>query len=500
MEAAMNKQPFHCHPSIILEKAGGFLVAWLLILLSQADEILPALIYGTFDAATLKTALFFLIFMLTLPVLIAGYQFLVWKKTWISLDENTLIIERNTLMHRKNTYSIPHIANINTEQNLFELVLHTCRVKIDLENATDAESTDISIILSCRKAQELKNLILSLRENSSCQTWTESSSKAGSSVPCASFPEILRHCICSLSGGFLIIIIVVLAVSIFLLFDGDIYLGELLWEDKNADFSMKVLAIGFIVISYGWQIVRKLLAFYHFTVFRLEHDLSIRYGFFRKQDYTIPVKNIQAVRVVQAPIARLLGLYEAQLVCIGIGDSSEELAQLTLCCKKSILYQQMSEILPEFSTVTMEHMHKPVRKTRIIYCASLIFQLICFCLLPGCLLACYAESIGPFLPGIFCAALFLILHQLLRFHCQGFYLGNTMALFSNGSLTKTIMFLPFQNIQHLCLKQDPLSRLFHLQRGSVYILASMLSREISFPYLEAEEVERLKKNMMPWKN
>ena len=42
---------------------------------------------------TWETAVFCLFFMFVVPGLIGGYQFLSWKKTWISLEEHTLVID-----------------------------------------------------------------------------------------------------------------------------------------------------------------------------------------------------------------------------------------------------------------------------------------------------------------------------------------------------------------------------------------------------------------------
>lgn len=496
----MNREPFHCHPSIILEKAGGFLVCCILILLSQANEILPLLLSGQLNANTWETAVFCLFFMFVVPGLIGGYQFLSWKKTWISLEEHTLVIERNTLFRKKNTYSIPHIANINTEQNLFELLLHTCRIKIDLENATDANATDISIVLSMKKARELKTLLLALRQGESPAETVEHLSDVDKEAESyASFSDILTHCICSLSGGILVFALFVLVIGGLLLYGGKLSLEELLWEDKNADFSMKILAVAFLVISYGSQIIHKFLQFYHFTAIRKQETLIIRYGFFRRQDYAIPIRNIQAVRIIQAPAARLLHFYEAQMICVGIGDSKEELTQLSLCCKKSVLYQRMGVLLPEFSTASMEKMHKPPKGVSKLYTCAFLGKIAVLLLIYGCLLAYVGKSASQFTFGISSSvaliAVSLFLYHLLHARCQGFHLGKSMAVFSGGIMTKTVTFLPYQNIQRLCLKQGPLSAMLKMQHGSAYILASLLSRETAVPYLSLEEMRKLKENM-----
>lgn len=336
--------PYSCK-----EKSGGFLIAWMLLMLSQADESIHLFFSEPLVRENIAFILGFLGLMLLLPVFIAGYQFLVWKKNWIYLEEQTLVIERNTLRRKKNTYNLAHISNINTEQNLFELMIH--------------------------------------------------------------------------------------------------------------------------------------------------------YGFFRKQDYTIPINRIHALRILEPPIARLTGRCEVQLVCIGVGDSKEELTQLSLCRKKAALPPYLQELLPEFSSSLLYHMQRPSKHAGKIYFCSCLFWLLLCSLLP-----CGAVS-GFHLPknqedAVFLFALlgisslFILLYHLFRYSCLGFALDDSLALCSSGSLTRTITIVPYGHIQHLQWKQNPVSRHYHLFHGSVFILASALNREIAIPYITEREKDLLTKKLL----
>ena len=79
--------------------------------------------------------------------LVLGYQTLIWAKTYISIDENTLVIERNTLNKKKNTIGLKNVSNVNLEQNLLEMILGTCKVKLDTNSLSTADQTDVNIVL-----------------------------------------------------------------------------------------------------------------------------------------------------------------------------------------------------------------------------------------------------------------------------------------------------------------------------------------------------------------
>ena len=489
----MTTEKMHCHPTIILEKAGGLLIAWVIILFSQAEGIISFFIEERLTQDTLPLLLSILGMMLLLPLLVTGYQFLVWRKTWIYMEGPAFIIERNTLNRKKNTYSIAHISNINIEQNLFELLVHTCRLKLDMENASDADSTDISILLSLQKAQELKAQLLSGSHSGEAAPAMDGSPGESRS---ASFSEILTHCICSLPGCTLVFLACFTGILLFLLSNKEFSLSDLIFDGKEGSFFLKVVAACIFLFTYGYQITKRLLAFYHFTACRHGTDIIIHYGFFRKQDYTIPVGRIHALRIVQPPIARLAGRAEAQIVCIGIGDSEEELTQLSLCQKKEDVFQFLGEILPEFPAASLHHMHRPPKHAGKLYACSCLFWLCICCLLPY-LVMVSIDFMGKEGDSGFLGYAYLLvggcilLYHLLRYFCLGYYMGGSLAVFSEGSLTKTATMVPYSHMQHLCVKQNPLSQRYRLYRGDAYILASAVNREISFPYMAEEEKDLL---------
>ena len=80
-------------------------------------------------------------------ILDAIYNLLVWRKTYISIQDGTIVLERNTINKKINTFGIKNIANINIEQNIFERIISTCKVKIDTDSRSTADETDIEIVL-----------------------------------------------------------------------------------------------------------------------------------------------------------------------------------------------------------------------------------------------------------------------------------------------------------------------------------------------------------------
>ena len=107
---------FRCHPSIILEKVAGVLSFFIIIFISNIDDVVDILETGKFQGNII------LLIGTAILILDAIYNFLVWRKTYISIQDGTIVLERNTINKKINTFGIKNIANINIEQNISEIV------------------------------------------------------------------------------------------------------------------------------------------------------------------------------------------------------------------------------------------------------------------------------------------------------------------------------------------------------------------------------------------
>lgn len=80
-------------------------------------------------------------------------------KTWITISGETLTVERNTIRSVKNTVGIKNISNVNLNQNLFEMLIGTCNLKLNTNSLSTADSTDIKLILKKKQGEELKQFL-----------------------------------------------------------------------------------------------------------------------------------------------------------------------------------------------------------------------------------------------------------------------------------------------------------------------------------------------------
>ena len=63
------------------------------------------------------------------------------------------MIEKNTWNRKVQTIGIKHISNVNLSQNILEMMLGTCTVKLDTDSFSTADDTDVKTSAEKRKKQ-----------------------------------------------------------------------------------------------------------------------------------------------------------------------------------------------------------------------------------------------------------------------------------------------------------------------------------------------------------
>ena len=120
-----------CHFSIIFESLWQFWVAIILIVINQIDDVIEFVRSIGEDGGVVsfirEGGFWGLLAILLITLIVLGIQFFRWRKTYIIIEENLVIIERNTLKKYKNTIAMENISAINMERNLFERIVRPPR-------------------------------------------------------------------------------------------------------------------------------------------------------------------------------------------------------------------------------------------------------------------------------------------------------------------------------------------------------------------------------------
>lgn len=538
---------FRNHPSLMLEQLGVFGVIIITFLISSLDDLDEIL--GDIKNSDSTTLLIIILVILAVILFRLAVNTIVWYKTWITVDETSITITKNTIFRSVNTIGLRNISNINIERNLLERILGTSTVKIDTESRSTADTTDVTILLRKDKAEALRERLLAgataakHTQTIAANEQLDGTAGAAASVPnndqisratsvqnngqmstVSSVPnngqvtsanaapnsrqvlsevayntkQVLTHCVYSASIISLLVclaaLIAIIAFFLKMVVFGDHSIGSLI--------QMIPTALGGIVVigSFVYAALRSLIGdffrYYSFRIKRMPDHLHMEFGLFKRTSYEIPIKRISSI-IVQRPVfSRISKRCFVDIINIGMGDEKEENTRLLLSIPEKHLPELLHRLLPEFDAYFTESDTASIRPPKAIWWKKIIgsAKLLVFLAIGWTLMITVFGVTG--LPAVLgCIGSFVLAMLIYLIGCYGTYKANKLQLrenyiaITNGMFASSTQFIDYHKIQYMELQQTPVERLLHLQHGIVYILAGAMNSFAGIPCFAKEQID-----------
>ncbi len=498
----METQRFRNHFSYIIEQIGGVILALFAFLFMESFSSLNSIIEEvneiqmSFEIIT--TILVIIAVMIIVLAIIMFFPIRRWMKTWIIIDYDTITVERNTIRSVKNTVGIKNISNVNLTQNLFEMLIGTCKIQIDTNSFSTANSTDLKIILKKNKGEELRSYLNArVEEINTGKKIIEQPQKENYNIDYdikVTSKDILTNGFYSLNIFTIIALIFSLAGFIS---------GFILEGDSNEGFlvsigGMNVLII--IILGTIWSITKSFLKMYDFRVRRDENKLYINYGIYNKVDFAIPVDKINAIVIHQTFIARIFRKYSAEIVNVGLNDEEDkESAYFSFYCSKEQLKKHIDKVLPEFNEGLFEDVVKQPKsiwiKNVISYIIKLLFMIVAaICIRDIFEIDGIYEMVEWAVVGIL--AVLLIIEMILNYIASGTLITDNLLGVKNCSYGTTYSLIKYNKIQYMEIKQNLLEKKLGIVKGELHILASMTQNTHEIPMMTEDKVEIIKNKLL----
>ena len=538
---------FRNHPSLMLEQLGVFGVIIITFLISSLDDLDEIL--GDIKNSDSTTLLIIILVILAVILFRLAVNTIVWYKTWITVDETSITITKNTIFRSVNTIGLRNISNINIERNLLERILGTSTVKIDTESLSTADTTDVTILLRKDKAEALRERLLAgataAKHTQTIAANEQLDGTAGAAAPVpnseqASNPtsvpndgqisdptsvpnngqvtsanaapnsrqvlsevayntkQVLTHCVYSASIISLLVclaaLIAIIAFFLKMVVFGDHSIGSLIQMIPTALGGLVV--IGSFVYAALRSLIGDFFRYYSFRIKRMPDHLHMEFGLFKRTSYEIPIKRISSI-IVQRPVfSRISKRCFVDIINIGMGDEKEENTRLLLSIPEKHLPELLHRLLPEFDAYFTESDTAPIRPPKAIWWKKIIdsAKLLVFLAIGWTLMITVFGVTG--LPAVLgCIGSFVLAMLIYLIGCYGTYKANKLQLrenyiaITNGMFASSTQFIDYHKIQYIELQQTPVERLLHLQHGIVYILAGAMNSFTSIPCFAKEQID-----------
>ena len=521
---------FRNHISIILEQTGAVIAAAFVLVVTQLFQSIDELTESDLSFITSKGFLILLGVIALLAVSLTG-QVIVWAKTYISIEENAIVIEKGSVNKKKNTIGIRNISNINLEQNLIEMLFGTCKVKLDTNSRSTADSTDVKIVLKkpdalwfqqevTRKMEEAAGRIPMTgadfrvsdgvsEVSDKIDSVTVKSSYAGETLTGAysagrepedydvraGIADILQHGFFSISIFSVVIFLLVIVGTVMSVAE---VIGRAGLMASLAGSAAGIVVAAFIILSTLWDTVKDFVRYYDFRAKRLDDKIYIKYGFFKKVEYTIPVDKIQALKIRQSLLARIGHRYMAEIVNVGMGDDKEEQHSfLVLYCTEEKLGERLSLLLPEFASCVEQRVD---RLPASVWAAWTIPTVVYILVVVGSALMCNELVGSKYRLYIWIVSviliLFLLIGMILKYRTAGVGADERYLKIAGGYFARQYLSVQYRNIQYAEFSQNFIARACGIKKGEIHLLASSANTAHTIPYFSGDKDEIVKRKML----
>ncbi|WP_145626816.1 PH domain-containing protein [Bacillus licheniformis] len=349
----MMSEPRRMHPAAVIlnfikglvETVKNFIIPFgVVIFLNQSQTVKMI--------AIAAAVLFFIALVVT--------SIIKWSKFTYRIEEDELRIEEGLINKKKRYIPIERIQTINTSAGLIQQMFKL--VKLQIETASGGTEAEVSLVAITQAEAERIQQALFERKKAAEDTGTdvpvpleetaEEAEEAEEPVMMYKMTGQELLTAASTSSGIGVIISGVFAffTQVDDFFDLD-WLYDRFAFLNSAGAAVIALA-AFVALFIAWllSIVGMLLKYANFTVVRKEKEIVISRGLIEKQQITIPLQRIQAIKIKESLIRQPFGLAAVTIVSAG-GNVLEEdkSAILFPIISKKIINQRLGEFIPDYA-------------------------------------------------------------------------------------------------------------------------------------------------------
>ncbi len=481
------------HISYILEQLGATLIAIFLLFLGQGDLLTEGI--ALLREGKILEALIVMSVIFVSVAVVVGIHAWRWRRTIITVADGTLTVEQNTLNKKKDTIAVQNISNINLEQNLFEMIVGTYKLKLDIDSLSTADKTDVKIVLKKEDAYAMKDLIMTMIKEGNGEK--EESKDAETSDFMAdqqegdydvtyTSKEIAKNGIMNTSIMAVLFVIGMLISCV-------VMAKMMVAEGKELGGVLVSVGMQFLITaSVAWAMVKSWLADYRFRAKREKDKVYVRCGILKIRKYAVPIEKINAICIRSTFIGRLCKHAYVKVINVGGEDEDVDGMKLMLFEPIATLGEHLKVLLPEVEIPEFAMIKQPARVlVRNLSVATLVMGLLAGGVTAGFVLAAGTLPMWWVYAILASIYAFVLLCVMLTYRTAGIAVLDQYVVIRRGTFGKTIEIIPYEKIQYINTKSGFVDRKLHLRGGSVSILASTASQTQSFGRFPEEYTHQL---------
>ncbi|HSV42359.1 MAG TPA: PH domain-containing protein [Methanomassiliicoccales archaeon] len=475
----MTGERIRYHPSVILEGLAQLALMFFLIFISAAPLMTTVEAYLVI-AAVIGAASFLL--------------FLRWRRTTVQLNENEMVVERNTLFKLKKSIPYSKIASINVDRGIINRVFDTSKLKVNVNTRKNATIPEATLVLKRDLAERIRE------ELSRNMHGSEPVIEAETVSVIEIRPlDVLIHGLFSQST--------IQTVSGFLL------LAFAIWEQitatNNVGSGGGLISLLMFFVLTVFPTIMSMVHYANFKVYRIKDTIYLQHGLISTFKTSFNVSRINAVHVRSTMVSRLLGrsYIEAEVIGLGLGKDTKR-PVLCLLKKNDVIDLALKELVPEF-IYEREVMRQPEAARKIIAAKAAIYSAVIVLFSAYLTYVVYATTEGMTMTGIermLINNMFIIigivslvgiaLWSRKAYRIKELTIGDDLFTFVNGVMDRRMTTMSYDKVQIVDISKGPLARRYGLAVGSISLLSSAGGVTVSSGYFPEERLNQVHEIVM----
>jgi len=308
------------------------------------QALLPLLVIALTEIGSRKWLLLAIPFLIILFVV---YGFLYWLRYVFYIQGQELRLESGVFIRKKRYIPFERIQTIQITAGILQCLFGL--VKIQVETAGGgAKAEFVLAALSRQKAEELSRIIHT--NKIICPTKCEETTPIEYDLSTRSLLLLA-----STSNGIGVALAALLAVVS--QFD-DVFSNIHLWvklgtyvENIAAGKISLIILLIFLLLFLAWlmSLLGTLIRFAGFRMVRDDNNIKISRGLLERQQITIPLRKIQAIKLTEGILRQPLGMVSIQVVSVSNIGTKGEGNLIVPLLPKAQLISFMEKTLPEFA-------------------------------------------------------------------------------------------------------------------------------------------------------
>lgn len=435
------------------------------------------LFWDNFSTLILMVALIFIL----IGGIVKWWKFIYW------FEENELRVEYGLFVKKKRYIPFDRIQSLNYKEGILHRVLGLVQVKVETAGNThgkaEAELTAVTRQAANQIEEEMKRAkskYTSMDENVSslplrAATQIEWDTEIIHKMPTR---NILLHATTSGAIG-----VVLSGVAAVLSQFSELIPYEKVFDELTAFVKVGVLLVGMTIASLlilAWitSVFITVFNYYGFTVSKEQDKLTITRGLLEKKRITIPLKRVQAIRIVENPLRQMLGYTTVILESAG-GNSGEADRKITLfpLIKKGEELMPLMKLFPDY-TFTSDFTSSPKRARPFFYRLDFLWGIP--------IIVGVSYYFYPY--GLFALVIipFVVMMGYWQHKTNGFSINGKQLTIRFRKISRVTMYMQKFRIQATSSKQSYFQKRKRLASVQATVMAGMLGATVRVFHIEEQ--------------